>query len=943
MPGPSPGLRRALLGLWAVLGLGILGISAVALEPFWADLQPRVALVERGGSLWLNCSTNCPRPERGGLETSLRRNGTQRGLRWLARQLVDIREPETQPVCFFRCARRTLQARGLIRTFQRPDRVELVPLPPWQPVGENFTLSCRVPGAGPRASLTLTLLRGAQELIRRSFAGEPPRARGAVLTATVLARREDHGVNFSCLAELDLRPQGLGLFANSSTLRQLRTFALPPIPPSLVTPRFLEVGSERPVSCSLDGLFPAPEARVYLSLGDQRLQPDVTFDGDSLLATATATPSAEQEGTRQLLCSVTLGGESRETQENLTVYSFPTPLLTLSEPVAPEGKVVTVSCWAGARALVTLEGISAAVPGQPAELQLNVTEKDDKRGFFCEAALEVDGETLRKNQSAELRVLYSPRLDDSDCPRSWTWPEGPEQSLRCEARGNPEPSVHCARPDSGGAVLALGLLGPVTRSLAGTYRCTAVNGQGQAVKDVTLNVEYAPALDSIGCPEHITWLEGTEASLSCVAHGVPPPNVSCVRSDTDRVMEGLLRVTREHAGIYRCEAINARGSAAKNVAVTVEYGPSFEELSCPSNWTWVEGSGRLFSCEVDGKPEPRVECLGSEGASKGAVLPLVSSNPGPRNSVTSSNLSPGIYLCNATNRHGSTVKTVVVSAESPPQMDEFSCPSHQTWLEGAEATALVCSARGRPSPRVRCSREGAARLERLQVSREDAGTYRCVATNAHGTDSRTVTVGVEYRPVVAELAASPPSVRPGGNFTLTCRAEAWPPAQISWRAPPGALNLGLSSNNSTLSVSGAMGSHGGEYECAATNAHGRHARRITVRVAGCSSRCIEGLGRLGVCPPWRGCAPTGPWLWVAVGGAAGGAALLAAGAGLAFYVQSTACKKGEYNVQEAESSGEAVCLNGAGGTPGAEGGAETPGTAESPADGEVFAIQLTAQ
>lgn len=92
--------------------------AAVAQEPFWADLQPRVALVERGGSLWLNCSTNCPRPERGGLETSLRRNGTQRGLRWLARQLVDIREPETQPVCFFRCARRTLQARGLIRTFR---------------------------------------------------------------------------------------------------------------------------------------------------------------------------------------------------------------------------------------------------------------------------------------------------------------------------------------------------------------------------------------------------------------------------------------------------------------------------------------------------------------------------------------------------------------------------------------------------------------------------------------------------------------------------------------------------------------------------------------------------------------------------------------------------------------------------------------------------------
>ena len=80
----------------------------------------------------------------------------------------------------------------------------------------------------------------------------------------------------------------------------------------------------------------------------------------------------------------------------------------------------------------------------------------------------------------------------------------------------------------------------------------------------------APALDSVGCPERITWLEGTEVSLSCVAHGVPPPNVSCVRFGGAEVIEGLMRVAREHAGTYRCEATNARGSAAKNVAVTVE-------------------------------------------------------------------------------------------------------------------------------------------------------------------------------------------------------------------------------------------------------------------------------------------------------------------------------------------------------------------------------------
>ena len=210
---------------------------------------------------------------------------------------------------------------------------------------------------------------------------------------------------------------------------------------------------------------------------------------------------------------------------------FPEPHLTLSEPNAPEGTIVTVTCAAETQALVTLDGIPATAPGQPAKLQLNATENDDRRGFFCDATLEVDGETLSKNESIELRVLCelafnlsppssssqgptrslavswkwrlfsrlgsciymplpsdAPRLDDSDCPRSWTWPEGPEQTLRCDARGNPQPSVHCVRPD-GGAVLALGLLGPVTRALAGTYRCTATNDQGQAVKDVTLTVE----------------------------------------------------------------------------------------------------------------------------------------------------------------------------------------------------------------------------------------------------------------------------------------------------------------------------------------------------------------------------------------------------------------------------------------------------------------------
>lgn len=109
---------------------------------------------------------------------------------------------------------------------------------------------------------------------------------------------------------------------------------------------------------------------------------------------------------------------------NTASPGFPAPLLTLSEPSVPEGKMVTITCAAGARALVTLDGVPAAVPGQPAQLQLNATQNDDKRGFFCDATLEVNGETLNKNESAELRVLCE--LTSCLPPRDL---QGPTRSL----------------------------------------------------------------------------------------------------------------------------------------------------------------------------------------------------------------------------------------------------------------------------------------------------------------------------------------------------------------------------------------------------------------------------------------------------------------------------------------------------------------------------------
>ena len=76
---------------------------------------------------------------------------------------------------------------------------------------------------------------------------------------------------------------------------------LPSTNPHLEVPPIVEVGSRWPVNCTLDGLFPASDANVYLVLGDQKLESNITYDGDSVLAKAWI--EENEEGNHSLKCS----------------------------------------------------------------------------------------------------------------------------------------------------------------------------------------------------------------------------------------------------------------------------------------------------------------------------------------------------------------------------------------------------------------------------------------------------------------------------------------------------------------------------------------------------------------------------------------------------------------------------------------------------------------
>ncbi|XP_027713581.1 intercellular adhesion molecule 1-like isoform X2 [Vombatus ursinus] len=274
------------------------------------------------------------------------------------------------------------------------------------------------------------------------------------------------------------------IFVGQNITLSCHVAALAQEPPVLVTPKLLEAGTKKQVSCEMDKLFPVEKAHIQLSWGGQRLIQDITRHGDMLRATATIMAAKEEKGDRELTCNVRLGNETRNISEDLTIYTFPQPRLVVSEPIQ-EGYRVNLTCAADPPATVMIEG---APRDEPDRISLIVQEKDNGRLFTCQATLKLQKETLHKNSSLNLNVLFPPKLDEK-CPGNWTWNEGTEQTLQCIARGNPDPTMKCV-PENQQTGMPFGIPTTVIRAYSGTYRCTANNSLGVANKVVSVVVKF---------------------------------------------------------------------------------------------------------------------------------------------------------------------------------------------------------------------------------------------------------------------------------------------------------------------------------------------------------------------------------------------------------------------------------------------------------------------
>uniref|UniRef100_A0A8C6YIW1 Ig-like domain-containing protein n=1 Tax=Naja naja TaxID=35670 RepID=A0A8C6YIW1_NAJNA len=876
-------------------------ITGTEQHMFDVTIWPENPVVEHGGSLWLNCSTSCQEADaRGGLETSLMKEKKDNGSHWAVFQLVNITEWASATECSFSCYGEHKSVQANIMVYQIPEHVVLDPVPLME-TGKVYNLTCRIANAAPIQLLTVTVYKGTEKLHVETFENHSdPGASDILVTFPITAHQDNHMEEVTCHIALDLRPRGQ-LLEKTSFSEVLKVFEKSFFlidflaDPQLHTLRYVQASSNLSVTCEVAGVFPAEEAQFDLRFAERILNASITLSGNTVRAETQVSSFAT--GNYQLNCTVSLGPITKSAVETVHIYSFPQPSLEIHPSEALANNLVTVLCNSSAPEppsfSLQIQNASGRILASSDEfpLQLNLTaqEEDNGQEFVCVVELKIDGITITKHTSGTLTVFYVPEMDELSCPSNHTWVERTQQMLHCLAKGNPKPSVACFK--EGIAYDVEEKKKQVDRSHAGVYNCTATNELGSSTRTVTIHVEYGPELEESKCPSHQTWLEGNLWNLSCQADGIPIPEVFCIKDGKVYNAGKMHNITRSHAGVYYCNATNVHGSVTKMVDVTVEYKPEMDEANCPSNWTLVEEALPTFLCKADGFPPPEIICTKDNR----------SYNLSQGQRILANN---GIFWCNATNRHGSVAKAVeiTVESESKPKMDESSCPSNQTWLEGT-LQSLACEANGIPTPLVLCAKEGMTRefYREQNVSRNDSGFYECNATNGHGTERWRVNVEVEYRPAIAILSVSGSlPIRRGENITITCQADGSPAASYTWRLPH-ASNVIFLGNNSTAIIVHADGQNNGVYECTASNKHGQQHSQIEIQVED-------------------------HWLYIIVIVAIAGATMLVLGgmAGIIYYLKSTACKKGEYNVRDAENSTEATFLN-----------------RETPCDIDIYGIQLT--
>ncbi|XP_066514938.1 hemicentin-1-like, partial [Hoplias malabaricus] len=292
---------------------------------------------------------------------------------------------------------------------------------------------------------------------------------------------------------------------------------------------------------------------------------------------------------------------------------------------------------------------------------------------------------------------------------------------------------------------------------SGSYTCRVTNLAGQVERTFRLNVHTSRAVDRTEPPEQVSVVLGSLVTLSCEAHGVPPPTLTWLRDDRTlpsarpqplggpHTQLQLPNVTHLDAGLYSCVARNSAGSSTKTFNLTVLEPPRIRGPTLGTEPRLVAVDTDLeLECSAEGVPPPTLSWL-KDGRPLEDSPAVVQQNGQILKIHRVQVADAGLYTCVASSVAGEDVGSHWVRVVLPP-----------TLLGSSDIRTVSVPVRGRLTLRCQMDGDGLAEvgwfkedvalqfggrvrsgaggrfLEIEDVRLQDSGQYSCVVSNIAG-------------------------------------------------------------------------------------------------------------------------------------------------------------------------------------------------------------------
>uniref|UniRef100_A0A9L0S915 Contactin 4 n=1 Tax=Equus caballus TaxID=9796 RepID=A0A9L0S915_HORSE len=299
--------------------------------------------------------------------------------------------------------------------------------------------------------------------------------------------------------------------------------------------------------------------------------------------------------------------------------------------------------------------------------------------------------------------------------------------------------------------------------------------------------EYEPKIE-VQFPETVPTAKGTTVKLECFALGNPVPTIIWRRADGKPIARkarrhksnGILEIPnfqQEDAGLYECVAENSRGKNVARGQLTFYAQPNWIQKINDIHVAIEENV--FWECKANGRPKPTYRWLKNGEAL--LTQERIQIEQGTLN-ITIVNLSDaGMYQCVAENKHGVIFSSAELSVIALGPDFSRTLLKRVTLVKVGGEVVIECKPKASPKPvytwkkgrdilreneRISISEDGSLRI--VNVTKSDAGSYTCIATNHFGTASSTGNLVVKD-PTRVMVPPSSMDVTVGESIVLPCQ------------------------------------------------------------------------------------------------------------------------------------------------------------------------------